>query len=127
MNLKLVMAVSLFAVVPMIAYAQNNNSAEKAPKPTMADAQKLAQMISSDKAKLKAYCDMGKLQEQMEQADQKKDDNALEALSAKVDSLTQQIGPEYVKVMEGLEEIDPDSAEGKRFDAVFNSLTKQCK
>jgi hypothetical protein len=127
MNLKLVLAVSLFAAVPMIAYAQNNDSAEKAPKPTMADAQKLAQMISSDKAKLKAYCDMGKLQEQMEQADQKKDDKALEALSAKVDSLTQQIGPEYVKVMEGLEEIDPDSAEGKRFDAVFDSLTKQCK
>ena len=127
MNLKLVMAVSLFAAVPMIAYAQNNDSAEKAPKPTMADAQKLAQMISSDKVKLKAYCDMGKLQEQMEQADQKKDDNALEALSAKLDSLTQQIGPEYVKVMEGLEEIDPDSAEGKRFDAVFDSLTKQCK
>ena len=127
MNLKLVMAVSLFAAVPMIAYAQNNNSAEKAPKPTMADAQKLAQMISSDKVKLKAYCDMGKLQEQMEQADQKKDDKALEALSAKLDSLTQQIGPEYVKVMEGLEEIDPDSAEGKRFDAVFDSLTKQCK
>ena len=93
MNLKLVMAVSLFAAVPMIAYAQNNNSAEKAPKPTMADAQKLAQMISSDKVKLKAYCDMGKLQEQMEQADQKKDDKALEALSAKLDSLTQQIGP----------------------------------
>ena len=92
-----------------------------------ADAQKLAQMISSDKAKLKAYCDMGKLQEQMEQADQKKDDKALEALSAKLDSLTQQIGPEYVKVMEGLEEIDPNSAEGKRFDAVFDALTKQCK
>jgi hypothetical protein len=127
MNLKLVLAVSLFAAVPMIAYAQNNDSAEKAPKPTMADAQKLAQMISSDKAKLKAYCDMGKLQEQMEQSDQKKDDKALEALSAKLDSLTQQIGPEYVKVMEGLEEIDPDSAEGKRFDAVFDSLTKQCK
>ena len=127
MNLKLAMAVSLFAAVPMIAYAQNNDSAEKAPKPTLADAQKLAQMISSDKAKLKAYCDMGKLQEQMEQADQKKDDKALEALSAKLDSLTQQIGPEYVKVMEGLEEIDPDSAEGKRFDAVFDSLTKQCK
>ena len=33
MNLKLVMAVSLFAAVPMIAYAQNNHLAEKAPKP----------------------------------------------------------------------------------------------
>jgi hypothetical protein len=127
MNLKLVMAVSLFAAVPMIAYAQNNDSVEKGPKPTMADAQKLAQMISGDKAKLKAYCDLGKLQEQMEQADQKKDDKALEALTAKADGLTQQIGPEYIKFMDGLEEIDPDSGEGKRFATVFDSLTKQCR
>ncbi len=127
MNLKLVMAVSLVAAVPMIAYAQNNDSTEKAPKPTMADAQKLVQMIGSDKAKLKAYCDIGKLQEQMEQADQKKDDKVVEALSTKVDSLTQQIGPEYAKFMDGLEEIDPDSAKGKRFGGVFDSLTKQCK
>jgi hypothetical protein len=127
MNLKLAMAVSLFAAVPMIAYAQNNDSAEKVPKPTTADAQKLAQIISGDKTKLKAYCDLGKLQEQMEQADQKKDDKALEALSAKAESLTQQIGPEYIKFMDGLEEIDPDSAEGKRFSAAFDSLTKQCK
>lgn len=127
MNHKFLIAVALFAAIPMMAYAQQDDPAAGAPKPTVADAQKLAQMISSDKAKLKAYCDMGKLQEQMEQADQKKDDKALEALSAKLDSLTQQIGPEYVKVMEGLEEIDPNSAEGKRFDAVFDALTKQCK
>jgi hypothetical protein len=127
MNLKLVMAVSLFAGIPMIAYAQKDGSAAKAPKPTMADAQKLVQMISSDKAKLKAYCDLGKLQEQMEQAEQKKDSKALEALGAKADSLAQQIGPDYAKVMDGLEEVDPNSAEGKRFTAVFDPLVKQCK
>jgi hypothetical protein len=127
MNLKLVVAVSLFAAVPMIAHAQNNDLAEKAPKPTVVDAQKLAQMISSDKAKLKAYCDMGKLQEQMEQADQKKDNKALEALSAMSNSLLQQIGPEYVKMMEGLDEVDPDSKEGKQLAAVFDPLDKQCK
>jgi len=127
MNPKLVMAVSLFAAVPTIAYAQKDSPAGESSKPTIADAQKLVQTISSNPAKLKVYCDMGKLQEQMEQADQKKDNKALEALSAKADSLVQQIGPEYVKMMEGLDEVDPDSDEGKQFAAVFGSLDKQCK
>jgi len=127
MNIKLVMSVSLFAAVPTIAYAQKDIPVAEASKPTVEDAQKLVQTISSNPAKLKVYCDMGKLQEQMEQANQKKDNKAIEALSAKADSLVQQIGPEYVKMMEGLDEVDPDSDEGKQFAAVFGSLDKQCK
>jgi len=102
MNPKLVMAVSLFAAVPTIAYAQKDSPAGESSKPTIADAQKLVQTISSNPAKLKVYCDMGKLQEQMEQADQKKDNKAIEALNAKADSLERQISPEYTKVMDGL-------------------------
>jgi hypothetical protein len=127
MNPKLVMAVSLFAAVSTIAYAQKDSPAGESSKPTIADAQKLVQTISSNPAKLKVYCDMGKLQEQMEQANQKKDNKAIEALSAKADSLVQQIGPEYVKMMEELDEVDPDSDEGKQFAAVLGSLDKQCK
>jgi hypothetical protein len=127
MNPKLVAAVSLFAVVPMVAFAQKDAPADKAPKPTVADAQKLVQMISGDKAKLQAYCDMGKLQEQMEKADQKNDTKALEALGTQADTLAQKIGPEYTKVMDGLEEVDPNSAEGKQYTTVFASLVKQCK
>ena len=127
MNLKLVVAVSLFAAVPMVAFAQKDGPAAKVPKPTIADAQKLVQTVSGDKAKLQAYCDMGKLQDQMEQAEKKKDNKALEALGAKADSLAQQIGPEYAKVMDGLEEVDPNSAEGKQYTAVFATLIKQCK
>jgi len=127
MNLKLVVAVSLFAVVPMVAFAQKDAPATKVPKPSIADAQKLVQTISGDKAKLQAYCDMGKLQEEMEKADQKNDTKALDALGAKADTLAQQIGPEYTKVMDGLEEVDPNSAEGKQYTAVFATLIKQCK
>jgi hypothetical protein len=122
MKLMLVVAVSLFAAMPVVAHAQN-----KAPKPTVADAQKVVQMITGDKAKLKAYCDMGKLQEQMEAAEKKKDTKAVQALGAKADALSQQIGPEYVKLMDGLDEVDPNSAEGKQFGPVFDSLIKQCK
>jgi hypothetical protein len=127
MNLKLVAAISLFVAVPMVALAQKDGAAEKAPKPSVADAQKLVQTVSADKAKLKAYCELGKLQEEMEKADQKNDTKALEALGTKADALAQQIGPEYTKVMDGLEEVDPNSAEGKQYTAVFAGLAKQCK
>jgi hypothetical protein len=127
MNLKLLMAVPLFAAMPALAFAQSDAPANKAPKPTIADAQKLVQTVSGDKAKLQAYCEMGKLQEQMEKAEQKNDTKTLDALGAKSDSLAQQIGPEYAKVMDGLEDVDPNSAEGKQYTAVFANLIKQCK
>jgi hypothetical protein len=127
MNCKLVIAVALVAIIPVAASAQTDGANTKVPKPTIADAQKLVQMISSDKAKLKAYCDIGKLQEQMESADQKNDTEALDALGAKADSLAEQIGPEYAKLVDGLEEVDPNSAEGQQFTAVFDTLHNQCK
>jgi hypothetical protein len=126
MNLKLLAAVPFFAAMPMVAFAQNDGPA-KTPKPTIADAQKLVQTVSGDKAKLQAYCEMGKLQDQMEKAEQKNDTKTLDALGAKADSLAQQIGPEYAKVMDGLEEVDPNSAEGKQYTAIFATLIKQCK
>jgi hypothetical protein len=127
MNLKLVVAVSLFATIPMVAYAQQNAPAANVPKPTTADVQKLVQSIGGDKATLKTYCDIGKLQEQMEQAEQKKDSKTVEALGTKADGLAKQLGPDYEKVMAGLDQIDPGSAEGKRYTALFQPLFKQCK
>ena len=127
MNCKLVIAVALVAIIPVVASAQTDGADTKVPKPTIADAQKLVQIISSDKAKLKAYCDIGKLQGQMESAYQKNDTKALDALGAKADSLAEQIGPEYAKLVDGLEEVDPNSAEGQQFTAVFDTRHKQCK
>ena len=127
MNLKLVMAVSLCAVIPMVAYGQQNGPAANAPKPSTADVQKLVQSIGADQAKLKTYCDIGKLQDQMEQAEQKKDTKTSAALGAKADNLGKQLGPDYGKVMAGLEQIDPSSAEGKRYTALFQPLFKQCR
>ncbi len=117
----------LVAVVPTIAYAQKDVPVTEAPKPTTAIAQKLVETIKSDTAKLKVYCDMGRLQEQIEQAEQDKDNRALEVLRAKADSLLRQMGPEYVKMVAGLDDVDPDFEEGKRFATVFEPLDKQCK
>lgn len=125
MNLKLVVAVSVFAAVPAIGHAQTGNPPP--PKPTMADVKKVIQEISSDKKKQQAYCDMGALNEQMAQADAKKDNKTLEALSQKLDALAQTLGPDYVTLMEGLDQVDQNSSEGKAIAAAFDPLDQQCK
>ena len=127
MSLKLLMAVTIFAAAPIVAFAQKDDPANHAPKPTLSDAQKVVQTISSDKTKLQAYCDLGKLQDQMEKAEEGNDTAAVDALVAKADALAQQIGPEYLGIVEGLEEVDPNSAEGQKFAAVFNTLHEKCK
>ena len=127
MNLKLLEAVAIFATAPIVAFAQNDDPADQAPKPTLADAQNVVQTISSDKTKLQAYCKLGKLPDQMQKAEDRNDTKAVDALVAKADPLAQQIGPEYLKIVEGLERVDPNSAEGQRFAAVFNSLREKCK
>jgi hypothetical protein len=55
MALKFFVAAALFVTVPIVAFAQS--------KPTIEDARKLVETISSDKDKLKAYCEISKLHE----------------------------------------------------------------
>jgi hypothetical protein len=124
MRLKLVMAVTIFAAAPIAAFAQKD---DPPPKPTVDDAQKVVQAISSDKDKLQAYCELGKLQEQMEEAESKKDTKTIDELIAKADSLEKQVGPDYSRILDGLDELDPKSAEGQKYAAVFDTLQEKCK
>ena len=87
MTLKLILAVTLIAAAPPVAFAQKDDPVDHAPKPTVEEAQKLVQTISSDKTKLQAYCEIGKLQKQMDKAQEENDTKALDALFAKLDSL----------------------------------------
>ena len=121
MKLNLVAAVCVLAVVP--AFAQ----APKAPKPTKADAQKVLASISADKGKMQTFCDLGKLNDQMGALDEKKDAKKLEALGKQADALAQKLGPDYAKLMDGMEQLDEKSADGKDIMAAFENLGKQCK
>ena len=127
MKLKLATAALLFAAIPVVAQAQQNIPPGQVPKPTVADVQKVVQAVSADQAKLRAYCDMGKVLMQLDQAEQKRDANAIKALSAKADGLAQQLGPDYARVMDGLSNVDPRSEEGKRYGVLFEPLYKQCR
>jgi len=122
MNLKLLMAVMIFATAPIVAFAQSQFT-----KPTIEDAQKFVQTISGERDKLKAYCDLAKLDEQLDKAEENFDVKEFEALVAKRDTLEQQLGPDYIRVIDGLGDVEPNSAEGQKFRAVFEPLHKQCK
>jgi hypothetical protein len=125
-KLKLTAAFFALVAIPALAFGQQRSPPSKAPKPTAADIQNVAQIISGDKAKLQAYCDSKKLYDQMAAAYKKNDSKTADALSKQADALVGKIGPEYSKVMDGLQQIDPNSSEGKEFMSVISGLDKLC-
>ena len=126
MNLKLVVAIAALVAIPALAQAQQGNPPTGAPKPSKADVQKVVQLISDDKTKSQAYCDLSKLNDQMMAADRKKDAKALDELGKKADALIDKLGPEYTKMMDGLDQVDENSAEGKEYIAILAALDKLC-
>ena len=124
MKLKVVAAISALAI-PALAHAQQGPP-PKVPKPTKADAQNVVQIVTSDKVKTQAYCDLTKLYDQVEEAAQKNDNKTLETLNKQADALLHKLGPEYSKLIDGLEEVDPDSSEAKEFMSILSELDKRC-
>ena len=120
MNLKSIVAILVIAAVPVCAQAQNPTPATKE------DAQKVFEIISGDKAKTRAYCDMAELGDQMEQANEKRDSKKFEELSQKADELRKNLGPEYAAFMEGLQATDLQSPDGEEIGLTIQALDKLC-
>lgn len=122
MNMKLIVTISVLVALPAFVQAQ-----QKGPKPTMADVQKVVQIISNDKAKTKLYCDIAKIGEQIDAAEKQKNQKKAADLQKQVDTMEQKLGPEYVSLTNGLEQMDPNSKEGKDMQAALEGLDKLCK
>jgi hypothetical protein len=155
MKLKLVIAATLLAVMPALAQplpppggpqqrtapppgppapqqrmapppAQQPAQQQKVPKPTEAQVQQVVAGVSADKAKMDSYCKLMKIQQQMGTLDEKKDAKKLQALGQQADAEAQKLGPDFEKMMDGLEQVDENSAEGKKFGAILASLDTKC-
>ena len=122
MNLKLIVAILVIAAVPLYAQAQKSSAA----KVSKADAQRVLKIISGDKAKTQTYCDMNKLGEQIEQANEKNDNKMVNELSEKLEALGEKLGPEYTALMDGLPDIDQNSEVGQEIESVLLSLDELC-
>jgi ABC-type transporter Mla subunit MlaD len=125
MKLKLVAAISALAI-SALAHAQQGGPQPNVLKPTKADAQNVVQIVTSDKVKTQAYCDLTKLYDQVEEAAQKNDNKTLETLNKQADALLHKLGPEYSKLMDGLEQVDPKSSEATEFMTILSELDKRC-
>ena len=125
MKPKLVAAISALAI-PALAHAQQSGPQPKAPKPTKADAQNVVQMITSDKVKTQAYCDLNKLEDQVKAVQQNTDTKTVETLTKQAEALIDKLGPEYFKLVDGLEQVDPKSSEAPEFMSILSELDKSC-
>ena len=123
MKLKLVATISALAI-PALAHAQQSGPQPK--KPTKADAQNVVQIITGDKVKTQAYCDLTKLEGQVEALPQNTDTKTVETLTKQAEALIDKLGPEYFKLMDGLERVDPKSSEAKEFMSILSELDKSC-
>ena len=117
---KLIVAILVIAAVPVCAQAQKPSAVTKA------DAQNVIKIIRGDKAKTQIYCDIGKLGEEIAQAEQKKDTKKADELYRQMDELGTKLGPEYVAFMDGLEELDPNSQDGQEIGSMLEGLDKLC-
>jgi flagellar motility protein MotE (MotC chaperone) len=135
MNFKLIVAILAIACVPVCALAQASNppkpskpakAAPAVPVTKAAAAQKLVKTISGDKAKTQTYCDIGKLGDQIEEAEQKKDLKKIDELNQKMDELATKLGPEYVALIGELQDIDPNSKDGQDISLTLEGLDKLC-
>ena len=119
MSPKLIVAILAIAAVPVCTQAQLPSDA----KVTKADAQKVINIISSDKAKIRIYCDMAELGGQIEQA---KDSRKTDELYRRMDQLGTKLGPEYVALMDTLQEMDPNSLDGQEINSMLQTLDNLC-
>jgi hypothetical protein len=140
-KLKLIITALVVAAMPMCAQAQSPNppnpskpskpakaapAVPAAPVSKVAAAQRVVKTISGDKIKTETYCDIGKLGEQIEEAEKKIDMKKIDELNKRMDDLATKLGPEYVALMGQLEDIDPSSKEGQDISSALGGLDKLC-
>jgi len=118
MNVKVVVAILLIAAVPVCAQAQSTS----VPRVSKDDARKVVTIITGDKAKTKTYCDILKLSQQIGQAYEKDDHKMVDELSQKIDKLEETLGPEYLALVDRLQDIDPESEVGQEIRSIFGAL-----
>ncbi len=93
-----------------------------AANPTIEAAIKTFDAVAADAGKLKIYCDMSKLSAGSDDAD----DSKAEALDKQMQEYMKQLGPDFETAFEAGADLDPESADGKAYDAALDKLDEKC-
>jgi hypothetical protein len=120
-NLRVILTIFVIAAAP---HVQAQTPAPS--KVTKGDAQRVLRIISSDKAKIRIYCQMAQLGHQMEQANETGDSKKFDALFQRMYELGKKLGPEYAALIDGFEDIDPQSEVGQEISSTLDALDNLC-
>ncbi len=88
-------------------------------------AKKSFDAVGADAAKLKIYCEMSKLMSAND--DENEDESKAEELDKKMQGYMKQLGSDFETAFEAGADLDPDSADGKAYDAALDALDAKCK
>jgi hypothetical protein len=124
-SLKYVLFFWILATTAALAQGQSGGP-PPAPKPTKASVQRVVQMINADTAKMQAFCTLSKLNDRIDVAAQNKDQKTVVALGKQAKALAEKIGPEYVSLLIGFQQIDPKSPEARDLGAKLDELDSRC-
>ena len=122
MNRPLIIALLVVSMVPFYAHAQQPDMVK-----LKADAQKVVSIIKGDKTKTDAYCQINELAEQIGEAEQGKDSKKAEELSRQVMQLEIKLGPDYLTLVNGLKDVDPNSQQAQELDSILAPLDDTCE
>jgi hypothetical protein len=115
-----VLAILAISVVPGYAKVQQPDIAK-----LKADAQNQFKIISSDKLKIRTFCEMADLADQLDQADRMHGTKKFEEVSQKMDELEEKL-PEYTALVGDLAEADPNSEDGQEIGSIIVKLAESC-
>jgi hypothetical protein len=91
-----------------------------------ADAQNAFNIISSDKLKIRSFCEMADLGNQLDEADRVHDTKKAEEVSQKMDELEEKL-PEYTALADGLKDVDPNSQDAQEIGSIILKLDEFCQ
>ena len=99
MNRLVIVGILMISTAPLFAQGAKPDAAK-----LKADAQKVVSIITGDTTKSQTYCQVLALSDELDQVDHHKDPKKAEDLSQKVDDLQKKLGPEYLALLENLDD-----------------------
>ena len=131
--MKLLIGIGLLAATMSTALAQSGKDLPyglvQSQQPDIvklkADAQNVFNIISGNKHKIRIFCQMADLGNQLDQADRVHDTKKTEEVSQKLDELERKL-PEYTALVDGLMDVDPNSQDGQEIGSILDKLDEFC-
>jgi len=88
--------------------------------------QNAVKIISGDKQKTEAYCELTDLTDQFDQAVEKKDTKKAEELSQKGEELLRKLGSEFAALADGMNSADLTSQDAREIGSIIGNLNEHC-